>query len=75
MSYYSTDDECEKSMELLPGTNNEMVPGTELESTFVFSGNDNDDDSSLSERSARRMQKNKQQVSEGGHNKKQNSFV
>ena len=70
MSYYSTDDECEKSMELLPGTNNEMVPGTEPESTFVFSGNDNDDDSSLSERSARRMQKNKQQVSEGGNNKK-----
>ena len=36
MSYYSTDDECEKSMELLPGANNEMVPGTELESTFFF---------------------------------------
>ena len=36
MSYYPTEDECENSMELLTGTDNDVVPGISPESTYVF---------------------------------------
>ena len=69
MSYYPTADEYEQSMELLPEKGDEVVPETEPESTFAFAGNENDDDSSLSDRSGGRVDNKRQKVSGGVNHK------